>query len=113
MILLWGYNYAPAPHEARKRFSNLSYDTVWRETFEGENFHKFRDFTATHESFLHEILGMPHPSMRISLHSTKVFSAKCSLPTDPRRFSPSKVSRYTVLNSDAQYRRLLVQHQSA
>ena len=30
-------------------------------TFEGENFHEFRNFTATHESFLHEILGMPHP----------------------------------------------------
>ena len=26
----------------------------------GENLHEFRDFTATHKSFLHEILGMPH-----------------------------------------------------
>ena len=29
--------------------------------------------------------------------SVKVFSAKFSLPTDPRKFSPSKVYRYTVL----------------
>ena len=39
----------------------VSTHTVWRETFEGENFHKFRDFSAIHGSFLHEILGMPHP----------------------------------------------------
>ena len=31
------------------------------ETFEGENLHEFRDFSAIRESFLHEILGMPHP----------------------------------------------------
>ena len=31
------------------------------EIFEGENFHEFRDFSAIRESFLHEILGMPHP----------------------------------------------------
>ena len=30
-------------------------------TSEGENFHKFRDFSTIRESFLHEILGMPHP----------------------------------------------------
>ena len=29
--------------------------TVQRKTFEGGNFHKFRGFRATHESFLHEI----------------------------------------------------------
>ena len=26
----------------------------------------------------------------------KIFSAKCSFPIDPRKFSPSKISRYTV-----------------
>ena len=72
-------------------------NTVWRETFEGENFHEFRDFSAIRESFLHEILGMPHPLSHQFLHSAKVFSAKCSFPTDPRKFSPSKISRYTVL----------------
>ena len=35
--------------------------TVQQETFEGENFHEFLDFSAIRESFLHEILGMPHP----------------------------------------------------
>ena len=39
--------------------------TLQRETFEGENLHEFCDFTAIHESFLHEILGMPHPFMRL------------------------------------------------
>ena len=33
-------------------------NTVQWETFLGEN---LRDFIATCESFLHEILGMPHP----------------------------------------------------
>ena len=36
-------------------------DTIWREIFKGVNLHEFRDFTATHESILHAILGMPHP----------------------------------------------------
>ena len=36
--------------------------TVLREIFDGENLHEFHDFTATRESFLHDILiGMPHP----------------------------------------------------
>ena len=30
-------------------------ENVW-----GRNLHEFRDFTATHESILHEFLGMPH-----------------------------------------------------
>ena len=34
---------------------------------------------------------MPHPLCDLS---AKVF---CSFPTDPRKFSPSKISRYTVL----------------
>ena len=35
--------------------------TVLQEIIKGENLHEFRDFTATRESFLHDILGMPHP----------------------------------------------------
>ena len=35
--------------------------TVIWETFEVENLREFRDFTATRESFLHELLGMLHP----------------------------------------------------
>ena len=59
-----------------------------RETFEGENVHEFRNFTSTHESFVHEILSTPHSLCK---HSTK-----CFLPTDLWKFSPSKVSRYMV-----------------
>ena len=40
---------------------------------------------------------MPHPPMIGFKQSVKVFSTKFSLPTDPRKFSPSKVYRYTVL----------------
>ena len=40
--------------------------------------------------------GVPHPLMIGFKQSVKVFSAKFSLPTDPRKFSPSKVYRYTV-----------------
>ena len=32
----------------------------------------------------------------IILHSAKPFSVKCSLPTNLQKFSPSKVSHYTV-----------------
>ena len=40
---------------------------------------------------------MPHPLMFGFKQSVKVFSVKLSLPTDPRKFSPSKVYHYTVL----------------
>ena len=40
--------------------------------------------------------GMPHPLMFGFKQSVKVFSVKFSLPTDPQKFSPSKVYRYTV-----------------
>ena len=32
-------------------------DTVWQETFEGKDFHKFHSFVAVRESFLSEIWG--------------------------------------------------------
>ena len=41
-------------------------------------------------------LGMLHPFMFGLKQSVKVFSVKFSLPTDPRKFSPSKVYHYTV-----------------
>ena len=40
------------------------------ETFKGENFHEFRDFTATHKSFLHEILGMPIYVISLTFHES-------------------------------------------
>ena len=46
-------------------------------------------FSAKFEGVLHSpIIGFKQ--------SVKVFSAKFSLPTDLRKFSPSKVYRYTV-----------------
>ena len=36
-------------------FTMLYVDIVWRETFERENLHEFREFSAIRESFLHEI----------------------------------------------------------
>ena len=43
--------------------------------------------------------GMPHPLMFGFKQSVKVFSVKFSLPTDPQKFSPSKVYCYTVCES--------------
>ena len=66
---------------------------TFRKYFKGENFHEFHDFTATHESFLLEILGLPHPvcdqftfresvlsEMLPSYQSTKVFSLESFPP---------------------------------
>ena len=38
--------------------------------------------------------GVPHPPMIGFKQSVKVFSTKFSLPTDSRKFSPSKVYLY-------------------
>ena len=40
---------------------------------------------------------MPHPLCDQFNIPQKFFSVKCSLPTDPRKFSSSKVSRYMVI----------------
>ena len=45
--------------------------------------------------------GVPHPPMIGFKQSVKVFSAKFSLPTDPRKFSPSKVYCYTVCTQES------------
>ena len=71
-------------------------NTVKWETFEGENFREFRGSRAICKNFLHEILGMPHPLMLSFKQSVNVFFVKFSLPMDLRKFSPSKVYRYTV-----------------
>ena len=54
--------------QVRKNYHNCG------ETFKGENLHEFCDLTATHESFLHKILGIPHPL--------------CNQFNIPRKFSP-------------------------
>ena len=38
--------------------------TIQQEKVRGENLYDIRDFIATCESFLHEMLGMSHPIMR-------------------------------------------------
>ena len=55
-------------------------------------------FTATSESFLHKILGIPHPStcMQSISYFVKVSSAKCSPSYWLWKFSPSKISCYTI-----------------
>ena len=45
--------------------------------------------------FPHEVLGMPH--LHIS-HSAKVFSANCSLLTNPQKFTSLKISHYMHLH---------------
>ena len=46
---------------------------------------------------------MPHPPTIGFKQSVKFFSAKFSLPTDPPKFSPSKVYRYTVIREECWY----------
>ena len=52
-----------------------------------------------HESFLCKNLGAWHPLVRQKQTIRKGFSAKIILFTDSRKFSPSKVSRYTVADN--------------
>ena len=64
-------------------------------TFEGKNFHEFHDFIACHPRKFSS-RNFRHATPIMHTNSAKVFSAKCSLPTDPQKFSPSKVFRYTA-----------------
>ena len=57
---------------------SLVSNTVQRETFEGENFHDFHSLRGTHERFPQN-LGIPHPPIQLSWHSTKRFLHKCLL----------------------------------
>ena len=54
-------------------------------------------FVAVCESFLHEIWRCGILWRGTSKQSTKVCSTKIIFFTDSRKFSPSKVSRYTVI----------------
>ena len=68
--------------------------------FEGENFHEFCTLRAICKSFSLWNFGHATPTYTIGLEFREVFSVKCSLATmciDPQKFSPSKVSCYTVL----------------
>ena len=71
-------------------------NTAWQETFEGENFCKFRGFVAIHESFLCKIGGVVSFGGDTSEQSAKLFSVKILFSTNSREFSLLKVSRYRV-----------------
>ena len=60
-----------------------------RKLFKGENFHEFRGFVVVRESFL-------RPLVRQKRAIRKIFIRKNHIFTNSRKFSPSKVSRYTV-----------------
>ena len=62
-------------------------------------YHIAGNFRGRKLSQISRFWGMPHPLMFSFKQSMKVFSMKFSLPTDPRKFSPSKVYHYmnTVL----------------
>ena len=54
------------------------------------------NFAILQPPMKNKILAACYASMQLVQHSAKVFSMKCSLPTDPQRFSPLKVYHYTV-----------------
>ena len=68
-------------------------DTTRQETFEGENFRKFQGFVAVCKRFLHEIWGCG-----IFCES---FLYENLFSTNSRKFSPTKVSCYTVVKQPA------------
>ena len=65
---------------------------LWRKTFKGENIHEFVVFES-HTKVSSLNLGIPHSTIDSFKHSSR------TLLTDPQKFSPLKVSRYTVLAS--------------
>ena len=69
---------------------------IWRETFEGENLCEFRSFVAVCESFLRKIWGHGVLWCGTNEQSAKIFSAKIIFFTNSQKFSPLKVSHYTV-----------------
>ena len=63
----------------------------------GENFCEFRGFVAICKNFSAKFGGMASFGGDTSEQSAKVFSTKIVFSTNLRKFSPSKVSRYTVV----------------
>ena len=77
-------------------YSILKSYTVYRETFEEENFRKFRRFGTICESFLREFRGACECAPSTRHWPTKVFSTKPSISPVLRQFSSLKVSWYTI-----------------
>ena len=63
-----------------------------------KTFANFEVWEPSAKVFSTKFWGMPHPLMFGFKQSVKIFSVKLSLPTDPWRFSPSKVYCYTVID---------------
>ena len=79
------------------RVCDVYRDTVWWETFEGENFHECRSLRVPHQRFLHGLFGMPHTPVQDWFSTPRKFS--CSLPADPRKvFSLESFLLYYGMN---------------
>ena len=70
-------------------------------------FVNFEVWEPSAKVFSTKFWGMPHPLMCGFKQSMKVFSVKFSVPTDLRRFSPSKVYCYMVIKFCPQGNRCL------
>ena len=81
--------------------SNPLYSVAYRiaGNFRGRKLSRISQFFSHPRMFYPRNSRHATPIMRPVLHSAKVFSAKCSFPSNPRKFSPSKISRYTVHKS--------------
>ena len=66
------------------------------ENFRGRNIHEFCSFQSNPRKFSPQNLGMPYPPM-IGFSIPQKFLHEMVTLTDPWKFSPSKVSCYTVV----------------
>ena len=71
----------------------LVFNSIQRETFEGENFHKFQGFVAIHKSFLYKSWSFDG----MSKQSVKVFSTKVVFSTNLRKLSAIRFNKPSLL----------------
>ena len=79
------------PSDSRNQ-NMLLESTIQQETFKGEKLHEFRSFVAIREIFFLKFAYFGGTSEQ----SMKVFSTKILFFTSSQKFSPTKVSHYTV-----------------
>ena len=77
-------------------FQNKELGAVEWKLSRDKNFHEFHSFVAICESFLCEFLGYAILWRSKSEQSVKVFSTNIVFSTKLQKFSPSKVSHYTL-----------------
>ena len=81
-------------------------DTVWRETFEGENFRELVKNTTFAEKTYADCSLLPHQHMLSPQTSRRKLSRIAAQLRNLRKFSPSNISRYTAhWRSTAKYGR--------